>query len=132
MLYRVTVTVLPNADCSLNPSMTGLLIVTSGSPFAATPLVLPVGAGRVASSSTEVGVISGPTRMAKSPRPKVVATNTSGSPGSCTARPVLTSTLPRSRVRAVTCAFGSNPPAWVAPSTWLGNSVQVWPLLSDW
>ena len=56
-------TVLPLADCSLKPLMTGCEVVTIGNPCESVPATLPPGAGSVLLSASDVGKTIGASRI---------------------------------------------------------------------
>src|SRR5689334_14950817 len=124
---------LPNAVMALRPlKVAGPVAI--GFPEASVPEVLV--------TLTEPGKSMGARLMANEPRPKVVASNRSGSgaaPGLFgsygPARldiPVFLSMFPSARSRSVTLTWGRLPPSLNAPKPVVGKSDQVWPLSSDW
>ena len=97
-------TVLPKLETSLTPSMTGLVTLVIRS-VAETPESLPP-KGLLGSRWIVLGKTSGARRMAKSPRPKVVASKTSGSPVAWVAWPVDGLMLPSTSWMLVTSTCG--------------------------
>ena len=96
-------TTLPKAVWALTPLRIGSVSRVTGGTSPVRPVSL------AGASCTESAKTIGARRMAKAPRPKVVAISRLG-PVATLGRPVVGSTLPRARSRSRTSAIGKPPP----------------------
>src|SRR3954470_6164343 len=99
------VTTLPKFEIWLTPLKNAEATLVTRSP-ADPPGSLPSGAGTGGLRRIVPGRTLGARRMAKAPRPKVVASRTAGSPRSWVGRPVAGLIAPRLRSRLVTSTVG--------------------------